>query len=148
MVKRNLLIITLMAALATPGCGRRSDLPPLAKVVGVVTLDGQPLKTGTIQFIPDKSKGTAGRMAVGGIGSDGHFEMTTLVEGDGAQVGHHLVGIQAYEVVGSQNSDSPTPIESKALIPEKYGDAATSGLTAEVVSGKVNTIHFDLKSRP
>lgn len=134
--------------LCTAGCGYHSDLPPLAKVTGIVTLDGHPLTTGNVQFMPDGSKGTSGRMSVGGIDQEGRFEMTTLKPGDGSQIGHHLVAIQAYEILGSQDPNSPTPIVSKPLIPERYGDPHTSGLTAEVHPDRENHLTFELISHP
>jgi hypothetical protein len=65
----------------------------LGKVRGTVTYKGQPLTAGEILFVPDESKGTTGPQALGSIGSDGSFTMSTEESGDGAIVGIHKVAI-------------------------------------------------------
>jgi hypothetical protein len=122
------------------GCG--SSLPPRAPVAGLVTLDGQPLVRGTVTFAPDRGQGTIGPVAVGEIGADGRYRLTTDrhgAGGDGAVVGFHRVRVQSREA-----GEPGTLVRS--LIPERYGDPATSGLTAKVEAGKENHIDLELKS--
>jgi len=138
------LIPVLILSLTLSACGGGpSDTPPMAPVKGVVTLDGKPLTTGTIQFTPDKDRGTTGRMALGGIKEDGTFELM----GDGAQVGHHLVSIECYE---SSAFDPNQPVNQapKSLIPLKYTDPKKSEITAQVQAGEENHFTFELKSKP
>ncbi|HWL11319.1 MAG TPA: hypothetical protein VNQ76_23140 [Planctomicrobium sp.] len=141
---RRLMLAGLMLAIpmGNQGCGKAAT-PPLAKVSGVISLDGKPLTAGTVQFIPDKEMGTAGRMAVGTIQSNGHYELTSVKPGDGAQVGHHIVVIQAFETAPPVTETEPPP--PRALIPLKYTDPDTSELRAEVKKGTRNEISFDLK---
>jgi hypothetical protein len=135
-----------VASIAIAGCSG-SNLPPLGQVGGVVTLDGQPLTKGQVQFVPDSSKGTKGRMAVGLIGSDGRFKLTAFKPGDGALVGFHKVAIICEEEMPAFDPKSPPP-PPKSLIPVRYTDANTSGFTTEVKSGAKNDFTFALESRP
>ena len=114
---------------------------------GVVTLDGQPLTKGQVQFVPDSSKGTKGRMAVGLIGTDGRFSLTAFKPGDGALVGFHKVVIICEAEMPAFDPKSPPP-PPKSLIPVRYTDANTSGFTAEVKSAAKNDFTFALESRP
>ena len=74
------------------GCGAGNGLN-LARVSGKVMYKGQPVKNGTVFFMPDESKGTVGPPAVGSITSDGTYIMSTESAGDGVIVGQHKVGI-------------------------------------------------------
>jgi len=69
----------------TAGCGGGKQ--KLAKVSGVVTLDGKPLDGAMVTFQPTDG----GRPATGVTGADGHFTLTTYTSGDGAQLGDHKV---------------------------------------------------------
>jgi hypothetical protein len=135
-----------VAIIAIAGCSGVKT-PPVGQVGGVVTLDGQPLTKGQVQFVPDSSKGTKGRMAVGLIGADGRFALTAFKPGDGALVGFHKVVIICEEEMPAFDPKSPPP-PPKSLIPIRYTDANTSGFTAEVKSGAKNDFTFALESRP
>jgi hypothetical protein len=147
-MSRPLLCVFVAASvLAVPlaGC-RKGNAIALVKVGGTVTLDGTPLTKGAIQFTPDNSKGTRGPMATGAIGPDGKFALTTTNPGDGAQAGFYKVAVSCWEVVPfDPKNPKPSP-PPKSLIPERYADDKTSGLTAEVKSGTANELTFDLKS--
>jgi hypothetical protein len=127
---------------ATVGCGYRPDLPPTAKVTGTVRLDGKPLPRGTVQFVPDESKGMVGASGVGRIDATGRYQIMTAGV-DGAIIGSHVVGIEAREDV-----DLNTTSFAPSLIPESYSDPFSSGLMAEVKAVEENVINFDLKSEP
>jgi hypothetical protein len=122
------------------GCGSNSKLSP---VEGIVRLDGKPLSTGTVRFVP-----TAGRAAEGKIRSDGTFQLGTYAESDGAVIGSHQVAIIAVQTDPDAPKDGRmlkgNP-KVRKLIPKRYMATATSGLTAEVKPGK-NDIAFDLTS--
>jgi hypothetical protein len=137
---RRVLAPLLLVSVAAWGCG--SDGPPLARVSGVVTLDGQPLPRGTVQFAPDSLKGTDGPTGIGPIDAQGRYEIETLGR-RGAVVGSHVVGVVACEQVDlNQTSYAPS------LIPLSYNDPLTSGLTAEVVKGRHSEVNLELKSKP
>jgi hypothetical protein len=81
----------------------------LAKVRGKVTYKGEPVKRGTVFFMPDESKGTIGPSAVGSITSDGSYIMSTESAGDGVIVGSHKVGITGVEENPVGGEAGPTP---------------------------------------
>lgn len=133
--------IVLVSLLAT-GCGHRADMPPTARVTGTVTLDGRPLPRGTVQFVPDSSKGTSGPSGVGSIGEDGQYEIRTAGQ-EGAIVGFHRVGVVAQEEV-----DLNTTSFAPSLIPNRYNSPSTSSLTAEVKADEDNVVDLQLTSQP
>jgi hypothetical protein len=116
---------------------------------------------GKVLFYPE-----AGRMALGEIGPDGRYTLTTFQPGDGAPVGAHRVAIEATRV-GPGSYQAPKNVAEERersrsagpggkvlvagkvdwLVPEKYARPETSGLTATVKGGP-NQIDFDLPEGP
>lgn len=138
------LVVAGLLAAPLLGC-RGADSLPLAKVRGTVTLEGAPLTKGSIQFMPDNSQGTRGPMATGQIGADGKFVLMTSTPGDGAQVGFYKVVVNCWEeTLFDPQNPKPAP-PPKSLIPERYANERTSGLTAEVKSDTPNDFTFNLK---
>ncbi len=122
----------MMLVVLAGGCGPRR--PPLAPVSGQVTYEGKPLKTGKIQFLPAEGRSATGKIRDGRIEEVGTFD-----RGDGVLVGSHRVAIYAF-------IREPVGMEAPPwVIPQRYGDPATSGLTAEIRSGKTNELTFELK---
>lgn len=134
----------LMAALVlTPaGCGG-GDGPEMGRVTGTISLDGQPLTKGVVNFQPVAS----GNPANGTIGPDGTYSLTTFEPGDGAQVGNYLVTVSVRDEKKVQNFIPKTPPPPpKSYIPVKYESPKTSELSTQVKPG-LNPISFDLKSK-
>jgi hypothetical protein len=130
------------------GCGSRH--PPLGKVHGTVTVNNKSLTQGRICFIP-----ATGRPALGQIGSDGKYELTTYDSGDGAAVGEHRVTIEAVEVVNAPKTMADefaqaakrAPAQTlKWLAPERYSQIQSSQLATDVKTG-TNQIDFNLSER-
>ncbi len=150
---RGLLLAGCLLGMVLTGCGGLR----LGKVSGRVTVGGKPVPSGTIMFQPD-----AGPAAVGTIGPDGTYTLTTVKPEDGAVVGAHRVTIQA-TTVGEGSLVEPKSIEEELqaarkkapggkilvpgrvdwIVPEKYSRVDTSTLTAKVEAGS-NTIDFPL----
>jgi len=122
------LLAAAMLALLAGGCGRR---PMLVPVAGRVTLDGKPLEFGSVMIQP-----AAGPAARATIGRDGGFTAGTFAPGDGAIVGPAAVRVTCYE---QQRPGAPPPegeaTLGRSLIPEKYADFGTSGITATIAAG-------------
>ena len=76
----------LIVLLCTLGCGAKSGVVP---VKGIVRLDGQPLKSASVQFVPDD----AGRDAMAMTDSEGRFVLSTFEPRDGALPGNYKVVI-------------------------------------------------------
>jgi hypothetical protein len=99
----------LLAAIAL-GCAGGSST---GTVRGTVTLDGQPLKEGTVKFVPADTKAPP----VTAVVKDGQFTLT-------APVGVSRVEFSVAKVVGKikmyDTPDSPTVDQTKELLPEKF----------------------------
>ena len=89
-------------------CGCGPKVPPTASVHGKVTIGGKPVTTGRITFYPENNV----RPAIGAIGTDGAYRLTTFHSNDGAILGKHVVTIEAFE--GS-------PVQGPATIEEELG---------------------------
>ncbi|MCC6510835.1 MAG: hypothetical protein IT423_17155 [Pirellulaceae bacterium] len=121
------------------GCGPSN--PETFPVKGKVTYNGQAVKNGIIMFTPEGE----GNAANGSLEADGTYQMTTFVANDGARSGKYKVSIQVFP--GADEGGGLPGQEfagKKPPIPPKYGQATTSGLTAEVKDVE-NTIDFTLK---
>ncbi len=125
--------LLVAALIALSGCGPGNGLN-LAKVSGKVLYKGQPVKNGTVFFVPDEAKGTVGPQSVGSITSDGSYVMSTESAGDGVIVGHHKVGITGVEPL-SESASTQEEID-----PEKDAGAymkAKSKAAAQARKGAV-----------
>jgi hypothetical protein len=106
-------------------------------VKGHVTLDGKPLKIGTVITIPD-----AGRGARGLIQPDGSFELGTYAKADGALLGTHHIGVVAYEGANL----GPESNDAKLIVPKRYTNPESSGLTIDVKADGNNAPELTLTS--
>ena len=148
------LLPGLLGLLLLAGCGPRR--PATAPVRGSVTYQGEPVTAGKIAFYPEH-----GRPALGVIGPDGTYRLTTFEPGDGALLGKHRVTIQATHVTGPSMpatfedelaqtaADRPEVIEPVVewLVPQEYSRRESTTLRADVAP-KANTINFDLSPTP
>jgi hypothetical protein len=96
-------------------CGPGNGLN-LAPVQGKVTYKGEPIKNGTVMFVPDESKGATGPQAIGTIKSDGTYSLSSQDANDGAVVGWHKVGILGLDPEPMSKEEMATPEED----PMKY----------------------------
>ena len=145
------------------GCGGSGGLEGLTNVTGTVTYQGKPVEGATVAFTPEGQ----GRAASGRTDASGKFSLTTLNANDGAVPGKYKVAVAKVEnldaaaqitaedmakmVAGGQGAPAgPTPRSGakqggmKHHVPEKYENAETSGLTADVTDGGPNDFKFDL----
>lgn len=139
------VILVALAGLALPGCG--SGRAPLGRVKGTVTLDGKPLAAGTVTFESAGRRPATGKVVAGEI-----VAVTTYQEGDGAPVGSHAVAVWSSTEAASAVIANPGEakvganyMSGKSLIPARYNDPSTSGLTAEIKAGD-NTVNLALSS--
>jgi hypothetical protein len=125
------LLLPLFVAF-TAGC--RADRPEMAQVSGLVLIDGEPLRHGTIQFIPKGSRASYGR-----LDENGRFQLTCRDPNDGAVLGRHTVTVSGDEIIESTNFITKTRWHA----PKKYADPHKSGLSADI-SESVNHLKFEL----
>ena len=130
----------LIACLLASGCGGVDDGVPRVQVIGVVTVDGEPLEKGMVSFFPDESAAGA-QSATGHIQPDGSYTLGTFEREDGAAPGQYRVAVQSYETDLMTGEDRP-------LIPERYFSVDESGLSAHVLDEPDDqTFNFDLQSQ-
>lgn len=122
--------------LFSTGCG--TGRSKLARVSGKVTYKGQPVSNAVITFLPSASSPPA----TADIQADGTYSLRTPNVGEGAVLGSHVVVmVTRWQGLATGTEEHKPP--SLVVIPPKYSDPSTSGLTAEVQEGD-NTINFDL----
>ncbi len=133
---RAAVLSALCLTLCVLGCGG-SDL---AKVRGKVTVDGNPMPCGRIQFSPVPAEGSINanvKPAHGYLQPDGSFELTTFKKNDGAAIGKHRVTI-VNEMEEGNTAKMPKSIPEFALL-------NLVGKRYEVVAGE-NDISIELTS--
>ena len=129
--------LVLTGCLLLISCGTSYDGPPRGAVQGKITIAGEPLEYGAINFYP--TEGTQGPTAGAEI-KDGWYE---LPEARGP-----VVGRQRVEITGSKSTSKTTRIstgqeipEMVPVVPSKYN--TNSELVREIESGD-NTLDFSL----
>jgi hypothetical protein len=140
---RMLSLFLLMILFLNIGCSKKGE-HTTAKVHGKVTFNGQPMKFGSLLFVPEGNFPSA----QGIIQSNGTYSMGTYDTADGAVIGKHKVMITAHSInanVLPEDAVKGSDGSVVSVIPERYGDLEKSGLTADV-SEDDNTVNFDLVS--
>ena len=113
------------------GCG--SKLPT---VEGTVTLDGAPLADARIVFeAPDRAT------AFAKTDDDGKYDVMTASQ-RGLEAGIYKIAVSAYKT-RSGGSESPIPV---LKTPKKYNSSQTSGLEADVKTGRNTDVNLQLQS--
>ena len=87
------LRLSVVVLIFVAGCDSR---PMRVQVSGKVLIDGEPLKYGAVEFVPDK-----GRQSTGIIDSNGNFKLTCFEPGDGALIGTHHVQVLANDSINN-----------------------------------------------
>jgi hypothetical protein len=128
---RALGILFLLGGILVPaGCGSGH---PVGEVAGVVTCNGEPVTTGTVNFYaPEKGLGDSAP-----LDASGKFKFTRPLD-----VGTYKVYIQPPP---PQQLPPGSPLQPmvKLNIPQTYQDAAATPLSKEVKTGK-NEFPIDL----
>lgn len=114
-----LLATAFVFIIFVAGCsdGRPSRVP----VSGQVLIDGKPITSGVIRFLP-----SSGRPSTGSIDPEGKFTLGCFERTDGVIPGTLRVEVRSREEIND------TTI--KWLIPKKYSNAETSGLSETIES--------------
>lgn len=104
------------------GCGGgRPDVEP---VKGKVVCNGQPVTVGSVAFVPIGAPGSeaGGRPAIGTVGPDGTFVLTTYETGDGAIVGKHRVEYVASDEHAEEEEQGEAPPEGSPAERARYAE--------------------------
>lgn len=136
-IRRVFGIATLvLASVLAAGCG--SGGPTTIPIRGEVTYNGQPLKDvpqGLVHYLPTSGDG---RQASGRIQPDGSFELTTFQKADGVVPGEYNITVSAYTTQPELTREQVEAAhgvgiaKARLLVPEKYTDPASSGLSDTV----------------
>jgi len=143
----------LLSAVVVAGCSHSwaSNRPGTVPVEGLVNYKGAPVAGATVTFM---AIARGGRGATGLTDSSGHFRLTTFEPRDGAIPGNYRVKIAKTVTVETPSAEKVDPYKSmgrpplphveRDLLPKKYKQDTTSGLTAEVRASGKNVFKFDL----
>ncbi len=131
------------------GCGASSGRQETAPVAGTVTFKGEAVPSGSLLFVPV----IPGPSAQATLKPDGTFSVGTYEVSDGMIPGEYLVAFQG-TMTPEDASSAPilpedVPLRPKKpspneVIPEKYGNQKTSGLTAKILPRQKNQLTFEL----
>ena len=122
--------ILMLAVVVLLGCAGRNT-PPLGKVTGTVTLDGQPLPKAKILFQPTGE----GAPSYGRTDETGRYELQYSVDIAGALVGEHKVRITTYM---QEQVEGQAPKEYPERVPPKYNTQTELIKTVESGSQEID----------
>ena len=154
----NLVVSTLVTVgIALTGCPNSSQ-PATYRVTGTVTMQGKPVDGAVITFVPTSNEGTAASAITD---SNGKYALTTWSAGDGARPGEYRVKVNKQEQTAIDpakvvknltieeeqkiyvENKKPRP-PAKSLIPSKYQDESSSGLS-HTVPNSSSTFDIEIK---
>ena len=128
-----------LSCLMFVGCGGAYD----ATVSGVATLDGSPLPSGSIAFIPNQP----GPSSYAAVMHDGTYTVNTGRE-VGLPAGSYTVTLMAREKsIEDQSGRGLPPTPGKQISPPWYASKNSSPLKFDVAVGS-NEINLELTSEP
>ena len=159
MIRTILLVCLLGGVVGSLGC-QQSGLSGLAKLEGTLYLDDQKLDGATIVFSPEPGQPEPIRAASAISRQNGSFSAMTLKYNDGIYPGKYRMSVEKVEVIDTRTPEQkkrdasteidgnskipPSPeFQFKAIVPKKYNDFHTSGLTVEV--GKSGQKDFEIR---
>lgn len=131
-------MLVILLVVASSGCSG----PNAASVSGNVTLDGQPLTTGSVSFHPDGGGG--GAPAYGQIDSSGNYSLSTGTDA-GLAPGKYVAVVVATKEPPQLYDKTGAEIPPIPITPAKYGSTTTSDLRVDVKAGK-NEVPLALQS--
>ncbi|WP_425616841.1 carboxypeptidase-like regulatory domain-containing protein [Anatilimnocola sp. NA78] len=149
---RCLMRLSLLSLLVVGvgGCSNEGtgNHPRVVKATGIVRYQGQPVADADVTF----NNPNAGQTGTAKTDSAGRFALSTFGKADGVVPGPQLVAIRRVDVIDNtppgvdvSAGGASVPPTIRWLVPEKYSNIKTSGLSVEVKDGETNEFPFDLK---
>lgn len=131
-------ILTGLAVLSLCGCGGGTKRLPMAKTHGTVQYKGQPVADAIVSF---HLEGGAPRVAVGKTDANGHFDLTTYDQDDGAFIGPHMVTV-------SKSVMTPLGKKPEELKPDDLLKISAEGKLKEMMGAQkgIPVIYSDIKT--
>lgn len=143
-------ILSMLLVVMTAGCGGGVEAKPLPKTVpvsGIVTLNGQPLVSATVTFIPEGQ--TKGIECQGITDESGQYALKQQHGSEGAPPGNYKVIISRL----LRGDGTPLPKEGAGAggiatetLSRRYSDITKTKLTA-VVPQEGGEFKFDLNGK-
>jgi len=138
-VKPTLISLALVCCGLAAGCGG-DDIGRTVPVKGTVTVNGQPLKGGSVAYWPDEAGGNTSKLeAVGQVSDSGTYELVTRGK-PGAIPGKYKVVVAAATTVDSSKASSAP----KAPFNASFQSRESTLLKVEV-SDSPSAGQYDLK---
>ena len=144
MKKFALCLVALSMLAVLPACSKAIKTEGVA---GVITYNGEPLADATVKFIPVDATGS---QSYGKTNEKGEYKLQTLLGAAdaGTTPGEYKVTVDCVKSVPTgkmieENGETIEEMDVEYVLPQKFGNPETSGLTATVNPGD-NTINFDL----
>ena len=126
-------VVAAWVCAACVGCGKGELVT--VPVKGTVTYNGAPLSSGTVSFHPVDPR--TSRPAVGKINADGTYVASTTESNPGVVPGEYKISIAAQKTPVFEMSprESARAAADNLLVPQRYTNPETSGLSATVAEG-------------
>lgn len=132
-----ILAVVAVAFVTLTGCGEAGPKYPAAKLEGSVTIDQQPVASGTVQFMPESPSSGSPVQPVSVPIEDGRYLAEAVPKGK------VRVLFTAERKTGKMITEYSTPYEEVvSIVPKKY----QQGITLDVAGDKRDQ-NFDLSSR-
>ena len=145
MIERSMalrLVFLVVLGMASSGCSGSGDELPREPVSGTVSLDGEPVADGMIQFTPSGGSGVGGGARI----QAGSF---SILRESGLVPGSYQVSINAAASPAAEPSKSAVPKKgaqlARELIPAKYN--SQTKLAVDIKKGGASDLKFDLQSK-
>lgn len=131
-ILKSAMATALAVSMISMGCGGKSG-PEMAKVSGIVTVQGKTMTKGSISFIAtDPIRGNANSK----IGPDGSYNLQTREPGDGAELGSYTIMVSDLDPDSLNTAAPGEPVKKHVSdIPKKYENPTTSGISKTVARG-------------
>lgn len=141
-VRRRRAGLLTVVMLALPGCGHKAadEVAGLVRVSGLVTYEGEPLKSGVVTFVPTSPDGEP---ASGNIDEDGRYVAMTGAAAEGIRPGDYKIRVESWASPPSMGEGGAVDAGTSA-IPPKFSNADQSGLTSTIVEGEEQTVDLPL----
>lgn len=134
----------------------RPSAPEFVEVHGMVTLNGKPLDTVTIRFVPDTERGNFGPLSSAVTDREGRYVIRCdKFERDGVVPGAYRIALLDITAlpslggdkagrVGASDKGAPKNPGKVSRIPRRYEDISSTPLRDVVVEPGVQEMNFDL----
>ena len=131
--------------LACASCGREdSGRVPVYPATGLITWNGEPLAGALLVFHPTTALSGADDepVPIPGANSqeDGSFAVSTYLPGDGLPEGDYQVTVSCED----RRAEKPKDDDYPELLPSRYQNPTTSGLSVSIVPGENELPAFEL----